>query len=234
MGLTVLIVLFGIGALMYYLMKKSMNRKVTKLFFVGYVAILCIAFSVYEFGLSKKIKIIEQSNSVDAEKEVERFYDAVYEGRTEDIDPSYVFKKEEVDYPYNQLTISMYSSEDDGFGVPIIVERKEINDDNIEVIYYRTKPSAYEMELTKELKPIQMTWSNDALILGIPERQEFNFNLFKKEFPISQFFGSEVEERYEIDPTYSIGDEAIYLRVPRDLEVIEGTDEVYIDFVGEE
>lgn len=230
MGLTVLIILFGMGGLIYYVSKKSMNKKFTKFFFIGYVAILCLSLVIYELGLSKKLTLVEQRNIVSAEKEIEEFFDALYEGRLEDIDPNFIFRETEIDYPNDQLTIEMGHSED-GFGVSIVVERKTVNDDKIDVTYYRTKPNIQGIDDMKDVPPIEMAWTSERLTLTLPKGMEFNLSLFKKEFPISQFYGD--EEPAQLDPTFMMSNEVIYLRVPKDLEISEGM-ELFIVYVGEE
>lgn len=230
MGLTVLIVLVGVGGFIFYLMKNSMNRKATKLLFIGYVAILCLAFAIYELGLSKKLVTIEQSNIVNAEKEEERFYNALFEGRIEEIDQVHIYKEMEVVFPHEQLTLSLHSPEE-GFGVSIVVERKKENDDNIDIIYYRTKPAIQMSESTVEMMPITMDWTNDTLTLKSPKAMELKLSLFKKEFPVSQFYGN--QERLQVDPTHMLSNEALYLRVPKDLEIRED-DNIYISYVGED
>lgn len=227
MGIIVLIILVGLGA--HYVSKKWMNKKLTKFIIIGYVSILFFSFSIYELSLSKKLTLIEQSSIANAEKEMELFFLALNEGRLEEIDPIHIFEEIEVNYSFDQLMIEMARQVDDG--VSIVVERKIDNDHKIEVIYFRTKPNVQGIDIMKDMKPIDLKWTNETLILTPPKSMEFNFALFKKEFPISQF--NRNVDQFHVEPTYMMSNEVLYLRVPKDLEIVEGH-EIYINYVGEE
>ncbi len=230
MGLTVLIILFGVGALVFYLAKKSMNKKFTRLVFIGYIAVLCLSFGIYEFGISKKITVFQLNKVNNVEKELQTFYDSLYEGKIEEIDQSYVYEEMEVDYKSNKLFMKTNQIEN-GIGFPIIVDRKTSNDHKIEITYYRTQPATDKPNIMKDVKPLQWSWEDETLTLNIPKEMEFNVATIKKEFPIVQFYGD--YRRIEVNPTAIIGEEALYLLVPKDLEIVAGA-EIYIDYVGEE
>lgn len=84
------------------------------------------------------------------------------------------------------------------------------------------------MDLSDEVKPLEIKWSQDTLTIMKPEFIDLNFAMFKKEFPITQF----VEED-GLDPHSSGGfmrHPILYLKVPKDLEIVDQTNG-YVDFI---
>ncbi|PWA07914.1 hypothetical protein DCC39_15840 [Pueribacillus theae] len=228
MGLNFFLIVIIIVLIAFFTIRSKVQVRFGKPLFIGYALLLLLSFALYEFVISKNITVINPVSEAEEEKEVNKFFEAINEGNIDKIESAYIVKQDEVDFQSNKLMIE--TEDDDYFDPSVVVERKPENDQKIDVIYYKTKPLIKEIDIMKEIKPIQMNWKGDTLTFMKPEEATFDFAMFKKEFPISQFTG---EDWFELNSNGFIGYQVIYLRVPKDLQIEEKSD-VFIDYVGEE
>ncbi|MGM0876246.1 MAG: hypothetical protein ACQEWV_16115 [Bacillota bacterium] len=155
-----------------------------------------------------------------AEKASQQLTMATSEGKQidkENIDGVKVKKRWDFTYEGKKLEITGYDEQyASGF---TLVERKDVNDNKIEVTQYHTRTIIQNIELTNEVGPFIIELAEDTLTIGDPNDIEFHVGKFDKEFTITQF-----TEEWSIEDPFSNeediwGENVLYIRVPKDVEV---------------
>lgn len=140
----------------------------------------------------------------------------------------YIVNKSEFSYEKDELNIQLNASDDQYYDVyQILVEKKDKADQVIEAVVYQTPTFINHWKITEYLDPIQVDLTLSTLLID-NIWTEFSYASFKTEFPFRQF----EEERqlwFEEDMVY--GQQLLFLRVPKDVEIIEkeNVDVVYLN-----
>lgn len=231
MGFAVVIILIlGLAVIIFYLSKIDLKQTATKYMLLSYMSILVLSFGFYEMVLSKQEMItIEPEDIHFYEKENNKFFELLNEGKFSKIDKEYVYKQTKIEFSYDKLLIATNRTED-FYGASVYIEKKDVDDNFIDVIHYRTKPNIDNIDVF-EIEPLKYHWNKHTLTFEIPEEVKFKLNRIKKEFPIVQFSGN--EKRDDLDLMHLTNIEALYLRVPKSVE-ISHSDYIYVDIIGEE
>lgn len=231
MGFPVLIVfLLGFAAVVFYFSRISLKHTVTKYIFVGYLLILIAAFGFYEAAISKNLVEIDPNEIQQLDNKVNRFFMNLYEGKISEIDDEFIYEQKQIEFPYDKLMIVSKTAAED-IGVPIIVEKKDVDDNLIDMIHFRTKPEVDYLDSFEMDDLLKYEWKKNTLFFEIPDEIEFTLGSFKKEFPILQFTGEKDEESLELINLVRFN--ILYLRVPKDVE-ISHSDSIYVEIIGEE
>lgn len=194
----------------------------------GYILILILAAGFYAFIPQKLTPVNVYIDDEEYDKISNHLYDAINTGNIEQIDPSFISSKWEKEYSGKQLKI--VAPEPNDITPTIVVERKATDDKLIEGIYYKTKSYVDGIDVTKKISSDQLKWSNDTLTLIEPRPVKLNFALFHKDITLKQF--TEEPSVREDDFSSSFGINILYLRVPKDLKIIE-SEEIGIQYVGD-
>jgi hypothetical protein len=203
----VLIILFFIFAFMLKVWRRYVTVKITHWLLMVYTAILIIALAVTPF--------ISTDFPARAEGKEDSWLDLfnfLQNGDFEQIDPDYIAQSEVFDYDHPTVRIASNREEDSTL---IFVERKDTNDGKIEGFVYNTGFNVNGYQFTDILAPIQLELNNDTLEVNHPAIQNVKIAIAKKEFPITQFNG---QQRTNVT-TMGPDNQAIYLRIPADLEI---------------
>src|SRR5699024_10907851 len=111
------------------------------------------------------------------------------------------------------------------YGAPIVVERKEANDQLIEIVTYRGQFTLAGVDYTEYMNPIRANVLVDTLTITEPDYTDLQFSAITKEFTITQFM-DEHERMRELGS--NSGNELIYIRIPKDMNLIQNEQDVYI------
>ena len=199
----------------------------TKWMFGGYVTILVLSVVLYAFMMNSNVQSTTIVSEAEASEEEQKFHEAIYQGRTDEVDPKEVEKTFEIAYHNNQLHIASDSNDD--VDAAVIVEKKRVDDHKIEGIIYKPKLFINELDVSKEIKPLEIKWSDDTLTIISPEVTELRFAMLKREFPFTQFTG---EQWFDTHTTSFERPSILYLRVPKELK-INGQSTITIHFLEE-
>jgi len=196
--------------------KYSYSRRVCWIF-SGYVAVLliCVVLDTVHPG-----NIVDGWKKVDTkglEKESIDLYDAALEGEIANIG-SILRKEWSFDYHGQQLDVVV--TQDEYLNASVIVERKHNNDDKIEAAFYQTRQSVNGMDITELAKPPHLEIAEDGLLLSNPKKNKIKYSEFTNVFSVKQFTG---EDFFRHDSNFSGGQSILYLRIPKDLELIDKT-----------
>lgn len=101
----------------------------------------------------------------------------------------------------------------------ILIERKDIDDGEIDVSTYVTAQYVGKVNFTKRLLPPAISVKNGMLSLRAPDRQTFEFKQFTIDFTMAQF-DNQNPSIHEMSPHFS--NQIIIIRVPQSLEINRG------------
>lgn len=142
-----------------------------------------------------------------------------------------VYKKGELNYQYseNELEIAPLK---EGMGISnIFVERKETNDNKIQVFFYTTPTILKNYDVTEAMNPPRVYFTGKRLNIIAPEKAEIHVARFTKEFTLVQFS----DEKWIFDHQQNdlMGINIIYLQIPKNLKILNDEQTgININYVG--
>ncbi|MFK9092173.1 hypothetical protein [Bacillus salipaludis] len=197
--------------------KYSHSQRV-RLIFSGYVVVLLICVvldTVHPANIPNGWKKVDTE---ELEKESIDLYDAAIAGEIANVGSEFLLKKWNFDFNGSQLHLGVV--QDDNLNTSVIVERKKLNDGKIEAAYYQTRSSVNGMEVTGLANPPHPEIAKDELLLRNPRISKIEFSEFTNVFSVKQFTG---EDFFTHHSDFSGGQSILYLRIPKDLELIDKT-----------
>ncbi|MFD1708882.1 hypothetical protein ACFSCZ_19645 [Siminovitchia sediminis] len=235
MAATGFLLLLGIAGLLVWGIKGSMgiqhllkNKSLVKVLFIVYGLVLVASVFTFEV-LPKSENVFVRSQAEEQfEDETMRLDQAIFSGKTEDIDPKYILHTWEWEYTGNELHIQ---KGEDWFNGLIIVDRKDKNDHLVEGTFYASTIIG-GIDFTEEYRPYDVNLEKDILYLkGTWADKNFKFTVFEKEFVITQFNG---EQKPSAGFSGFRDMNYLYLKIPKDLKIEEGTMKDSINYVDVE
>ncbi|WP_338753662.1 hypothetical protein [Bacillus sp. FJAT-52991] len=219
-----LIIIFVVFAILVKIINKSgrifsYNR--VKWLFVSYLFVLVTSIVVYTFIP------YENANGKERDENNVNLVETALAGKTDQITDSY--KKKEWLFEYKGNWIELELPDDQYSELTIVIERKDKNDGKVEATLYHPKSFANDIDITDQLGLMDLHLKKDTLTLTKPHEIHLEFTQFTKEFPITQFTG----ENWIDDGPIAINQGLLYLRIPKNLNIVESTDVSNIHYVGE-
>ncbi|WP_066069100.1 hypothetical protein [Neobacillus soli] len=219
-----IILVIVIVAFMAIFMKKSVNKKGKYVYsnrvrwiVGGYLAVLLICAGIDMVHPFKGMADLKKVNTEKLNKESTDLYDAAVAGRIDTVDSKYIDKKWDLSFEDQKLNIAVEN--DEYFYTQIFVDRKNSNDDKIEAIFYKTRASANGMDITKLTHPIRLELAGNTLFLKNPKKVKLEFTTFNNVFTVNQFTGE--DSLFSHHSEFSGGQSILYLRIPKDLQLID-------------
>lgn len=197
--------------------KYSYSQRVCWIF-GGYVAILLICVVLDTVHPVKIINGWKKVDTTELEKESMDLYDTALTGKIANKGSEFLRKKWNFDYNGEQLNIAVI--QDEYLNASVVVERKNHNDGKIEAAYYQTRSSVNGVDITELTHPPRLELAGDGLLLRNPKKSKIKFSEFTNVFSVKQFTG---EDFFGRDSHYAEGQSILYLRIPKDLELIDKT-----------
>lgn len=206
--------------------KKRLTIKTTHWLFYLYFSILLLSACLAPFFVNDMVEGRKVSSYAENDANTNEFRKALSEGKIETIASENLLKLSS--FPYQQQTIKIlyegprYSD--------VYVERKKVDDGTIEAYIFAQGLIIGGYDFTDQLPPLNFAVSEVDAQLTISssmERKEIKIAIMKKEFPINQFYSQ--TKFFDIN----IHDEpVVYLRIPKDVHVVEN-EELPLIYVGE-
>ncbi|MBM7660210.1 hypothetical protein JOC85_000977 [Bacillus mesophilus] len=151
----------------------------------------------------------------DVEYDTNAIYDALYKGKIEQTEGVNTNETWEFFYSGDQLSINM---NEDPTSMLIIAERSDELKGKIEATHYTSKAFIQGLDFSDELHPPYVKLEGETLIIQEPAPLELDYYKLQKEFVITQFDSNKKDHRYIMET--SIGVNVLYLKIPKDLEII--------------
>lgn len=138
-----------------------------------------------------------------------------------------VYKNNTQTFKVDQPTLKFDLPPNSGYN-QIFIERKGVDDGEIEVRTYVATQFTEGIDFTKLILPPKVSFQNGVLALK-SEQQKLDFKLFKTDFTVGQF---KPEDMINIGRmSMYFGWKAVYVRVPKSLEIDQG--KYHVQIIGE-
>lgn len=221
----ILLVVLAIAFLSINKRKKFVTVKITHWLLLIYAGVLFLSMAAAPFVADGKLHARETVSEKELSQADNQLHQALRRGKVEDIDEKYLVNQKNFDnYQGKTLEIdTIYGN------VPeLYVERKQVDDGKIEVFCYASALTIDTLDFTDMAgEPLSYVLENNILTIKPPKEREVKVSIVKNEFTINQF-----TEAREIGSHIIVNSPYLYMRIPKTLELIEGT-EMSAIFVGE-
>ncbi|MBO1512916.1 hypothetical protein [Metabacillus bambusae] len=127
--------------------------------------------------------------------------------------------KNQWDFTYGEKQLDVTISDEQLGTLFTLVERKNVNDDRVEVIQYHTRTIIENLDITDDIRPLTLELAEGELTIRDTNAVEIHFGKFDKEFTISQFTEEKGLEDSFIDEDHIWAENVLYIRVPKDMDV---------------
>lgn len=202
---------------------KFVTVKVTHWLLCIYTGVLLLATAFVPFILDDTIRL-EKVNQEDIGRASSNFYANISQGKIAQIDKMYIAVDKSFD-DYQGQTLRVASSSE--YLPEVFVERKTSDDDKVEVYIFDTGLIIDGIDLYENLKPYKVQFIENTLTIIPPEEQSIKISMARDDFPIRQFTGESI-----INDTFNSRDTVVYLRIPKDVEIIKD-DDVFLEYIEE-
>lgn len=194
------------------------NKRVMKSLLIVYGAVLVLSVFVFEW-LPLEVKDVTYAKT---EKQIRKEHidliDKIENGQTDEIDPAYIQNTWQFEYNADQLYMHQV---EEIFDYTIVIERKSENDGFIEGAFYASNILS-GIDITDEMQDLlDVSLNGDTLsISNLSGDTVYDFTVYKKEFVITQFTKDQASN-FKIGEAHFEEIKYLYLRVPKDLELIK-------------
>jgi energy-coupling factor transporter transmembrane protein EcfT len=127
--------------------------------------------------------------------------------------------KNQWDFTYGEKQLDVTIADEQLGTLFTLVERKNVNDDRVEVIQYHTRTIIENLDLTDEIRPLTLELVEGELLIRDTNAVDIHLGKFAKEFTISQFTEEKGIEASFIDEDHIWAENVLYIRVPKDIEI---------------
>jgi hypothetical protein len=136
-----------------------------------------------------------------------------------------VYKNKSVTFKIDKKTLGFKISDNSGYN-QIFIERKDVDNGQIEVNTYVAKHFINGIDITKLLLPPNISFQNGILTVGSNEQQILDFKKFTPDFTLEQFKPTSAENNQSMSMNFA--GRVVYIRAPKSLEIDKGTSNVNI------
>ncbi len=222
-----IIILFIIAVILLsiFVGKKSYGSKSTKLLIGSYFIILAVSVIVYY--CIPKSSFFSTESSTQA-LTYEQIHQAIEQGTFKDVET--IQEKGKWDFTFDRENLNVQYL--DNINMFTIFDRKENNDQTIEVIYYLANTNFNGYDFYEEIPLPTVSIEGNYLIANPAINHEVKLYSFHNDFVISQFRGGGITEEFDNrhDDDKPLNYEFIIIRVPKNLEL---TGSEFVNFLGE-
>ena len=104
----------------------------------------------------------------------------------------------------------------------IFVERKDVDDGEIEVSTYAATHTVVNVDFTKLILPPVISYTKGMLSIKSANQQQLDFKQFNSDFTVAQFKNLTKGVGNAVSSGFGFGWKMIYIRVPKNLEIDKG------------
>ncbi|MBD8068603.1 hypothetical protein [Bacillus sp. PS06] len=221
------IVLLFMGS---YTIQRFQHKKSLRLLLVVFPIILLVSTVVYYFLPTDDFVYGYDPYKAEpfGQEEYNQFYELVLDGQVENIKSIHLNDQWSFDYAGEEINVEVDYVE--GAYVWFVAERKEENDGKIEVFHYKTSTFVDTINVPNVSNHYKISQVDQSLIITPPNKYKLNITAFSTDSVLTQFSTTPNSSRNGFSDIDFHGNQVIYLKVPRDLNI---TSTEYIEYVGE-
>lgn len=194
-----------------------------------YVSVLLLSICLVPYLSDRMVEARERVSKEQINVGVDDFHTALSEGDLEKLTSQNFLEHSSFVYQQPTMKIKIYYEDDTQYS-QVYVERKPVDDGMIDAYVFAPNLFIGGYDFTDKLKPLLFSVSDadsTLMVSRIIEREEIKIALTKNEFTINQF--SDQTRVFDIELH---NEPAVYIQIPKGIEVIENKD-LDLIYVGE-
>lgn len=218
------LIIIGIGGVLFWLntrLKHFFKIKITHWLILIYTFVLLAAAAVVPF-IEKDVRELNAQEQQNEEKTVSELGEKLTRGQTEQIDKKYILTEERFE-GFKSQTLTITSNLENWSY--LYVERKEGNDGTIEVITFQQPFLVNGADFSELWEPPEIQLQDNRLLIS-SNQQSLDISIMHSPFPVRQLTNVSM-----LQHTSSGGEQLIYLKIPRDLE-LKADESLYLQYVN--
>ncbi|WP_096155334.1 MULTISPECIES: hypothetical protein [Bacillus] len=205
--------------------KYSSSRKRFTILY-GYVGILIVALVVSPFIHSEEVKVDLAEREFESSEQF-KISEEIYAGRISSVDEKLIQKRSEFSLPENKLILKHFHEYNP---LEVVVERLEEDGNKVEMLVIKRRVIDNGVDFSDKFDPVNVTVDEGKIEITRMYEQELRIGVVQHGFPFYLFTD---KNPYGMNHDYSyISDEIIYLRVPKNIEIIHDENHVYLYEIG--
>lgn len=230
----ILLIILGILIMVYRMIMLSNRRFVTsnRVYTVlgGYFIVLLVSLGIFSVSPYPESSVLSEKTDDEKTQTYGMYYDVTEEGVLIDHFKDYQANEWEFEFSGEKLDIRFNDNE--SYDLPIIIERKGLVDDTVEVVLYSTPSSVEGIDLSSMIRSFEINLiEGDVNVLEVIEPHDIiDVVTFEKEFIFNQFSDDGTEDMFS-SPYVEIGENMLYILIPSGVE-IQTNDYVEIEYIN--
>ncbi|MBZ5750787.1 hypothetical protein [Metabacillus rhizolycopersici] len=209
----------GVNAIKRGTLLQKLNLKLVLGVYGALLLVAVVLFYLLPIEESLNKVVENQEELAKAERAGHLLINAASEGKQiekENIDG--VLIKKQWDFPYEGKQLEITQVDEQYSSAFILVERKDVEDNQVEVTQYYTRTIIENIELTDDIVPFTIELEEERLTISDTNMIDIHVGKFAKEFTISQFTSRNGIDLFS-DVNRIGGENVLYIRVPKNVEV---------------
>ncbi len=218
LNIFLLIILIGLFVLVVKNIRRLLTPSRFKWIFIVYLIVL-LSSPLVLFMLPKEdfldMEFVSERTLEEAHRAWE-FYDWAMVGKPDEFEGD-INKQDEWEFEFagDELELAGFKAD---FDLRIIIERKDVRDEKIEVISYETRTIVEGVDVTDEINRPKVTFQDSSLVLTNLVPNYIKSAKFNKEFVFTQLEGENRSQEQLLRPNV-IGWQVLYVRIPENVEI---------------
>lgn len=213
-------------------MRKYAHHKKIKWALGSYAVILVIALIAFQLIPDEGLNDYQYVDKETLERlRYEDMYNDLYniarEGRLAETEGVQMNQEWTFEFAGEQLEVV----DVDGRGIWVMAERRDTDDNKIQVIEYNARSIMSGIDFTDKIKPYDLTLQGNKLLVERPEEYRIEFITFRNDFIVSQFTDDGRNNATNSSRSF-MGPRILMLSIPANLEL--DTSRYYIEIIGEQ
>lgn len=215
--------IFKFGALLSW----RLSSIVCSLYLLGLLVLLPVLNWLPQNGFAKQIGH-SASTFTPSDYDLKDLAKSVAQGKQDNLQGLY--KNSHYTFSYNGKKLGFNLPNAAGFN-GIVIERKDVDDGQIEVSTYVTSQFVQGIDFTKQVLPPLISLNEGMLYIKSNQPLELNYRQFQADFILDQF-NSNLQRNKNDSMNILMGWKAIYIRVPKNIVIDKGNSNVNIFYVN--
>lgn len=230
----IMLLIVGILIMLYRVIIISNRKFITSnqvyVILSGYFILLLVSLGIFIVSPYPESSVLnEKLDTENIPGMYSMFYDVTEEGIP--IDEFEDYKENEWEFEFSGETLQLQFSGDETYDLPIIIQRKGLIDETVEVVVYSSPSSVGDIDLSSMIRPSEVRFLGGNMLEINEPSNSIDVVSFKQEFIFNQFSKDANEDGMFFGPRIEIGDSLVYIRIPNGVQ-IDAVDYLEIEYIN--
>lgn len=228
----IMLIIIGILIIVYRMIMSSNRRFITSnqvyAALGSYFIILLVSLGIFAISPYPESSVVSEEIDTEKTQTYGMYYDITEEGAPIDHFKDYQANEWEFEFLGEHLEIRFNGNE--SYDLPIIIERKGLEDDIVEVSLYSTPSSVDDIDLSSMIRSSEINLIREDVLEVSEPHDTIDVVTFEKEFIFNQFSDGNPGDMFS-SQNVEIGENMLYIRIPSGVE-IEADDYLEIEYIN--